>query len=225
MTICLVTDRRRLLRRGAGEREARACLLSQVRYAVEAGVDLIQLRERDLEAAALAALVSDLLAITRRTPTRVVVNDRLDVALAVGADGVHLRGDSIPIADARRLAPAGFLVGRSVHGVAAAAAAGDADYLVAGTVFRSRSKDASHQLLGLDGLRTIASTSPAPVLAIGGITAAHLDAVAAAGAAGIAAIGLFIDGADQGEGGCGAIDLRAVVADARRRFDSVNTAP
>ena len=226
MTICLVTDRRRLVRGGAADADARRCLLEQARCAVEAGVDLIQVRERDLEAAALAALVADLLAITRRTPTRIVVNDRLDVALGAGADGVHLRADSISVADARRLAPAGFLVGRSVHDVAEAAAAADADYLVAGTVFPSRSKEGSHRLLGLDGLRAIVSSVPAPVLAIGGVAAGHLDAVAAAGAAGIAGIGIFMRAADEVEtAGCGAYDLRAVIADARSRFDRVNTAP
>jgi thiamine-phosphate pyrophosphorylase len=226
MTICLVTDRRRLMRAGASDADARRCLLAQARFAVEAGVDLIQIRERDLEAAALAALVSELLAVTRRTPTRIVVNDRLDVALAAGADGVHLRGDSIAIAAARRLAPAGFLVGRSVHDAAAAADAVDADYLIAGTVFPSRSKEPSRQLLGLDGLRAIVSATVVPVLAIGGIAIARLDAVAATGVAGIAAIGAFIGPVDEVDrGGCGAIDLRAVVANARARFDSVNTAP
>jgi thiamine-phosphate pyrophosphorylase len=226
VTICLVTDRRRLVPGAADEADARRCLLSQARLAVAAGVDLIQVRERDLEAAALAALVSELLAITRRTATRIVVNDRLDVALAVGADGVHLRADSIPIGDARRLAPAGFLIGRSVHGVAEAAAAGGADYLIAGTVFPSRSKAAPHRLLGIDGLRAIVSSTPAPVLAIGGITPDRLDAVAATAAAGIAAIGVFMRAADEvATGSCGAIDLRAVVAGARSRFDRVKTGP
>ena len=213
------------MRDGADQADARQCLLAQARFAVEAGVDLIQVRERDLEAAALAALVTDLLAITRRTPTRIVVNDRLDVALVTGADGVHLRADSIAVADARRLAPAGFLVGRSVHGVADAAAAGDVDYLIAGTVFPSRSKDASHRLLGLDGLRAIVASAAAPVLAIGGVAAGHLDAIAAAGAAGIAAIGIFIRASDEVEqAGCRAFDLRAVIGEARRRFDRVNSA-
>jgi thiamine-phosphate pyrophosphorylase len=226
VTICLVTDRRRLVRAGAGAADARDCLLSQARSAVEAGVDLIQVRERDLESAALAALVAELLAITRRTLTRIVVNDRLDVALAVGADGVHLRADSIPIAAARRLAPSGFLIGRSVHGVAEAVEAGDADYLIAGTVFPSHSKDASHRLLGTDGLRAIVRSAAAPVLAVGGITADRLDAVAATAAAGVAAIGFFMRAADGiGTGSCGAIDLRSAVADARSRFDRVKTGP
>src|SRR5437899_11261308 len=100
MNICLVTDRRRLVPASTPDHEARRCLLAQLRHAVHAGVDLIQIRERDLDAAALAVLVRDVLAAARGTPTRVVVNDRLDVALACGADGVHLRSDSISVAAA-----------------------------------------------------------------------------------------------------------------------------
>src|SRR5262249_21250720 len=181
--------------------------------------------EQVLEWPPLAALVSELLAVTRRTPSRIVVNDRLDVALAAGADGVHLRADSIPVAEARRLAPAGFLIGRSVHSAAEAAAARGADYLIAGTVFPARSQGTPPPLLGSDGLRAMVSATPAPVLAIGGITLERLEDVAAAGAAGVAAIGLFIRPGDAADRGCGAIDLRAAVADARRRFDRVNTAP
>ena len=103
MTRCLVTDRRRLCPGSASFAVERRCLLDQVRRAVEDGVELIQVRERDLEAASLAALVTDIMGITRGTSTRVVVNDRLDVALACAADGVHLRADSIPIAAARRI--------------------------------------------------------------------------------------------------------------------------
>src|SRR5262249_61957306 len=126
--------------------------------------------EQVLEWPPLAALVSELLAVTRRTPSRIVVNDRLDVALAAGADGVHLRADSIPVAEARRLAPAGFLIGRSVHSAAEAAAARDADYLIAGTVFPSRSKGTAHPLLGIDGLRAMVSATPPPALALGRLT-------------------------------------------------------
>jgi thiamine-phosphate pyrophosphorylase len=226
VTICLVTDRRRLARSAAADPGRRQCLLAQARFAVEAGVDLIQVRERDLEAAALADSVSELLTVTRGTATRVVVNDRLDVALACGAGGVHLRADSIPIAAARRLAPAGFLVGRSVHTAREAADASDADYLVAGTVFPSASKDLSHRLLGIDGLRAIVAATAVPVLAIGGISLAHVDAVAATGVAGIAAIGLFMQSPGEAhDGGCAATDLRALVSGLRTRFDRVNTGP
>jgi thiamine-phosphate pyrophosphorylase len=221
MTICLVTDRRRLVPAGARDAEARRCVLAQVRFAVDAGVDMIQVRERDLESAALAALVADVLAIARGTPTRIVVNDRLDVALACGADGVHLRGDSIPVAAARRLARAGFLVGRSVHDLQEAAAAAGADYVIAGTVFPSRSKDSGRPLLGVEGLRAIVSAIGVPVLAIGGIRPDRLEDVAASGAAGVAAIDMFIGPGDaSGAAACSAIDLHSIVSGARRRFDT-----
>ena len=192
---------------------------------MDAGIDLIQVRERDLEAGALAALVTELLAVTRDTPTRLVVNDRIDVALACGADGVHLRGDSIPIAAARRLAPAGFLIGRSVHGVDEAIGAVGADYLIAGTVFSSASKPGQTPLLG-EGLRAIAAAVEMPVLAIGGIAGDRINDVAAAGAAGFAAIELFMDSHHGAEvAGCRVVELRQTVKNARSRFDRPNTTP
>jgi len=185
--ICLVTDRRRLAGDGAAAAAGNSCLVAQMRHAVAAGVDLVQVRERDLEAGALAALVAELVGVSRGSATRLIVNDRLDVALACGADGVHLRGDSMPIAAARRLAPAGFLIGRSVHGVDEARAAADADYLIAGTVFRSASKPDPAPLLGVDGLRAIVQAVDRPVLAIGGMAGERIAEAAAAGAAGFAA--------------------------------------
>jgi thiamine-phosphate pyrophosphorylase len=215
--ICLVTDRRRL---------AGGDLAAQVRAAVDLGIDLIHVRERDLEAAALAALVAELLLITNGTSTRLVVNDRLDVALACGADGVQLRGDSIPVAAARRIAPTGFLIGRSVHGVSEAIAAADADYLVAGTVFRSASKAAGTPLLGIEGLRAIVRAVDRPVLAIGGVTDARLGEVADAGAAGLAAIGLFLPSHPDAEVGDRRLaELRQIVKRARARFDRLKTTP
>ena len=228
MTICLVTDSRRLAGVGAADSERRRCLVAQVRFAVDAGVDLIQVRERDLEAMALADWVSNLLAVARGSATRIVVNDRLDVALACGADGVHLRADSMAVAAVRRLAPLGFLVGRSVHTTGEAADGSDADYLIAGTVFPSQSKDLAHRVLGVDGLRAIVAAASVRVLAIGGISLDQLDAVAATGAAGVAAIGLFMHptrGADDSPRACAAIDLRGVVGGIRTRFDRVNTGP
>lgn len=194
MTRCLVTDRRRLCPGARSFADARRGLVEQARRAAAEGIDLIQVRERDLEAADLAALVADVVAITRGSATRVLVNDRIDVALACGADGVHLRADSVPVAEARRLLPAPRLVGRSVHSVREAVAAAGADYLIAGTVFPSASKrTGSAELLGIEGLRAIVDATAVPVLAIGGITPDRIDSVLAAGAAGIAAIGLFID--------------------------------
>jgi thiamine-phosphate diphosphorylase len=227
--ICLVTDRRRLLASDGAPATApgawQACLVMQARHAVDAGVDLIQVRERDLEAGALAALVAELLAVAAHTSTRIIVNDRLDVALACGADGVHLRGDSIPVGAARQLAPAGFLIGRSIHGVEGAMAAADADYLIAGTVFRSASKSAATPLLGVDGLKAIVRAVDRPVRAIGGITSDRIGEIAAAGAAGFAAIGLFMADRAGVEGGCRAAELRQTVKHGRARFDRLNTTP
>jgi thiamine-phosphate diphosphorylase len=224
MTICLVTDRRRLCA-GAGAGPQRACLAAQVRHAVDAGVDLVQVRESGLDAGVLASLITELLAIAKGTQTRIIVNDRIDVALACGAHGVHLRGDSIPIHAARQIAPTGFLIGRSVHRVEEAVAAGDADYLIAGTVFPSASKGAGAPLLGVDGLAAIARAVDRPVLAIGGIDEERLDAVASAGAAGIAAIGLFMAPAEgQGAADCRAASICRIVTRVRSRFDTPGTA-
>ena len=205
MTICIVTDRQRFDPPIDG-------LLAMVREAVGAGADLIQVREPDLEARDLAALVARVLALARGSATRVLVNDRLDVALACGADGVHLRADSVPAADARRIAPAGFLIGRSVHSPGEVDAAGGADYLIAGTVYPTTSKPGGTRWLGPDGLREIVRAAAVPVLAIGGITVDRAGEVGATGAAGIAAIGAFGRAPS------------AAIAGMRHRFDSAKGA-
>jgi thiamine-phosphate diphosphorylase len=212
----LVTDRRRL----AGPvplEEARRCLLRQVRYAVDARIDCIIVRERDLEARDLADLTLAIVKLTRGTSTRVVVNDRVDVALASGADGVHLRSDSIPPAVIRRMTPDGFLVGRSVHGAEEAAAVTGVDYFIAGTVWSSASKQEGHRLLGLDGFSAVVRAVRVPVLAIGGVAIGCVGEVAAAGGAGIAAIGFFMGDADDE---CRAVQLDAIASEARSRFDT-----
>ena len=122
---------------------------STARSVLSDPVDLIHIRERDLEASALADLVSAVLAATHGTAARVVVNDRLDVALATRADGVHLRGDSIAVDAARRIAPADFSSAVPCTARRPAGAA-NADYLIAGTVFPSASKAQDHQLLGVE---------------------------------------------------------------------------
>ena len=189
MILCAITDRRR-------RPVADLC-----RAAVRAGVDFVQLREPDLEAAALLALAVTLVQLTRGTSTRVLVNDRLDVALACGADGVHLRGTSIPPARAREMTAPGFLIGRSVRSAAEAlGAAPYVDYLIAGTVFPSASKPGLREHLGADGLAAIAASVAVPVLAIGGMSMDRIEAVAASGAAGVAAIGLFAGVRRSGSG-------------------------
>ena len=222
---CLVTDRRRLAGAGAGADAWRRCLIAQARFACDARIDLVQVRERDLDGAELAAAVRAIAAVARGSSTRVIVNDRLDVALAAGADGVHLRSDSVAAVDARRMAPPGFLIGRSVHAIDDVTSAQGVDYLVAGTVFPTSSKRDSAPLLGVEGLRAIVRASRVAVLAIGGVTESRVEAVARAGAAGCAAIGLFMsDERAPGGGDCGAIPLEMLVERLRRRFDSVKAA-
>jgi thiamine-phosphate pyrophosphorylase len=226
----MVTDRRRLFSGETSLAAARRCLLEQARYAVAAGIDLIHLRERDLPGADLAALTVDLLAITRGSETRVVINDRIDVAIACGADGVHLRADSISVAAARQLGPRPFLIGRSVHNASETAAAAGADYVVAGTVFASLSKAGLGGLLGTEGLKAVVRAVSVPVLAIGGVSIERAGEVAKAGASGIAAIGLFIGTGPQGTRpqlapACLAVPLRDIADAVRRKFDSGTRAP
>jgi thiamine-phosphate pyrophosphorylase len=230
--MCLVTDRRRL----SGGRDAIDRLVDLVTAAARAGVDVIHIRERDLDARDLGALVRRCVRGVERTGTRVVVNDRADVALASGAHGVHLRGDSIPAGAARSLLPAGAIVGRSVHGVeetSAVSRAGGLDYLIFGTLFETGSKEPNHQLATLDELAAacrVAGAGPPeragvdrqaghgiPVMAIGGITLDRASLVRRAGASGVAGIGLFIPPAGQVVDGY----LQGVVSHLRRTFDSV----
>jgi len=156
-------------------------------------VHLAQIRERDLDGGPLTRLVSACVAAVEGTRTRILVNDRLDVALAAGAHGVHLRADSFSASRVREVAPAPFLVGRSVHSVEealAAALAGGLDYLIFGTVFDTPAK-AGRAPAGLAGLAAVSCATRLPVLAIGGITPARIPEVMAAGASGAAAISMF----------------------------------
>ena len=215
--LCLVTDTGRLCPRASFD-EARRALVTQARHGVEAGIDLIQIRERHLPAAELASLVSAILDVARGSATRVVVNDRLDVALACGAAGVHLPTDSLRASRVRTIAPAGFLVGQSVHGLDEARRIGpEADYVIAGTVFPSMSKPPGHRVLDLVTLTAIVCAVSVPVLAIGGVTLERIPRIAETGAAGLAAIGLFMDG--QADAPCRAMPLVEVAAAARRGFD------
>jgi thiamine-phosphate pyrophosphorylase len=203
-TLCLVSDRKR-----TGGRP----LLDLISEAAAAGVDLIQIRERDMDDRDLIALVRGAIASVRGTDARILVNDRVDIAIASGAAGVHLRADSMAAPRVRALAGGAFIVGRSVHGereAEAAERAGGCDYLIFGAVFPSASKPPDHQSAGLDALGAVCGRVRLPVLAIGGITAARAPAVAAAGAAGIAAIGLF---AEDGH-------LPATVIALHRAFDT-----
>jgi thiamine-phosphate pyrophosphorylase len=195
LTLCLITDRRRLAAAlGFPPERARSALLDQLAGAIAGGVDVIQLRERDLDARDYLSLVRDCRRLASTAATRIVVNDRPDVVLAGGADGVHLREAGIDVEAARRLLPArALLIGRSVHDVAGAKRARSADYMIAGSIFATQSKPGASASMRLDGLRAVISVAEScPVWAVGGISANTVRDVMRCGARGIVAIGAFI---------------------------------
>jgi thiamine-phosphate pyrophosphorylase len=181
-----------------------AALVEKIATLAAAGVDWIQIREKDLPAEQLAALVREALRCTRAQAgadprsTRILVNDRVDVALTEGAAGVHLGESSLPVHEVKRLIRSGvpsrdFLCGVSCHSLegAKSAAAGGADYLFFGPIFATPSKAAFGEPQGVARLAEICGSLAIPVLAIGGITLENAGACFRAGAAGIAAIRLF----------------------------------
>ena len=161
-------------------------VLEYARRAIAAHVDMIQIREKDLPTSQLLDLVCKIRDLASGSKTRVLVNDRLDVALAASVDGVHLPGSGLPAAKVRPLVK---LLGVSTHTLREAVDAERAgsDFIVFGPVFNTPGKRA----VGINALREITSQVKVPVLAIGGITAENAPEVTAAGAAGIAGIRLF----------------------------------
>ena len=210
--ICVVTDRTRLAPSEPLTQQLRS-LVRQARAAAVAGADLLQIREPGLPDALLYRLVEDCREQTLDSSMAIVVNDRLDIALAAGADGVHLKESSIPILEARRLAPEHFLVSVSVHDPKAAGVASraGADFVIFGTMFPTASKAHGHVTASLEGLAAAVAASTVPVLAIGGIDHRHVADVARV-AAGVAAIGWFATTDER--------RLTDVVRQARSSFDS-----
>ena len=171
-----------------------ANILRLIHAAVDAEVPLFQIREKLLSARALYELVVRAVSITRGSKTRLIVNDRVDVARAAGADGVHLTAHSLPADVVRRTWGLEFLIGVSTHSLAEAqgARAGGADFVVFGPVFETESKRAFGPPQGLDKLREVTrELNHFPVLAIGGITLDNIAACLHAGARGVAGISLF----------------------------------
>ncbi|HTV55964.1 MAG TPA: thiamine phosphate synthase [Terriglobia bacterium] len=184
--LCYVTERQGL---------EDGALPGLLREAIDARIDMIQIRERDLGSRELVSLVKDAVSYGRGTATLITVNDRLDVALGTGTAGVHLGGHSLPAACVRAVAPTGFLVGVSCHSIedVLRAEMAGADYVLLGPVFETPSKLVYGRPLGLSLLSEAASRTTIPVYALGGVTVDRAMQCLEAGAAGIAGIRLFQD--------------------------------
>ena len=182
----VITDRHR----------SRLPLIQAIDQAVGAGVDAIQLREKDLDAAELYRLGLRLREITKGR-CLLLVNDRLDIALAVEADGIHLPERGLPIESARRLTANGFLIGRSVHSTIAAqqAEATGADYVELGTIFATASKPGAPPA-GVGVVQAATGVLRIPCLAIGGIDSSNTCDVVRAGASGVAVVGSILGARD-----------------------------
>ena len=193
----MVTDRRRT-----------AALPERVRVAARAGLDLVQVREKDLAGGALLELVREIVRAVEGTPTRVLVNGRPDVACAAGAHGVQLPADGLPVAAVRAAFPQ-LVIGASCHDASEVrtAAVEGASFAVLGPVFATPGKES--RALGAGALAGIARDAGIPVFAIGGIDALTAEVARAAGVHGVAAIRPFL-----GEGAGAAVD--ALRGDGRR---------
>lgn len=189
--LLLVTDRLQTRGRSLSE------VLDQ---AIQAGVPAIQLRERDLPTGELLVLARDIhaMAVSRDIP--LIINDRIDLALALDLAGVHLRSDSVPLSVARRLLGPHRLVGVSTHSVEEVRRANHdgADYIVFGPIFDTPSKRPYGPALGLEQLAEACRQSPVPIFAIGGITRERVCDVRRAGAHGVAVIGALLTREDVG---------------------------
>lgn len=173
--------------------------LEAIGRAAQSGCQLIQLREKDLTAKSLVEFTRAAIKVARPHGARVMVNDRLDVALAAGAEGIHLRVSSIPAREVRAVVNhkglTDFLIGVSTHSLAEAKAAedGSADFIVCGPVYDTPSKRADGAPLGLERFAGVCQSVKIPVLALGGINLSNFREPLQLGAAGIAAVSLFTD--------------------------------
>ncbi len=171
-----------------------------LREAIGAGVPAIQLRERDLSTAELLALAQDIHAMTMARDIPLIINDRIDLALALDLAGVHLRSNSLPLPIARRLLGPHRLIGISTHSVEEVRRANHdgADYIVFGPIFDTPSKRSFGPALGLEQLAEACRQSTVPIFAIGGITCERVRDVRRAGAHGVAVIGALLTREDVG---------------------------
>jgi thiamine-phosphate pyrophosphorylase len=185
------------------------------RRAIAGGADVIQLRDKACDCAYLYRCAEEMRDIARETGVPLIVNDRLDVALQAGADGVHLGQGDMPLKFARRVAPKGFVIGISAGTLKEALDAGrdGADYIGLGPIFPTQSKNDAGKACGLDLLREVKSRVSVPVVAIGGIGAGNAGAVIAAGADGIAVISAVVSQDDVTQAARG---LKEIIRNCRR---------
>jgi thiamine-phosphate pyrophosphorylase len=194
----LISDRR-ALRRIPENTEPEAAQIEVIGKAARAGCQLVQIREKDLNARDLYGLARAAVAASHPHGARVLVNDRLDVAIAAGADGVHLPALSFPASEARAIVLSrglnDFIIGVSSHSLVEArrAEAGGADFIVCGPVYDTPSKRAYGVPIGIESFAEICGSVKIPVLALGGIDLTNFQEPLRRGAAGIAAIRMFAD--------------------------------
>lgn len=188
------------------------------RLAVRGGAGIIQLRDKTLSCGELVAIGREIASVTRKAGATFIINDRLDVALSCGADGVHLGQGDLRPGTARQLAPPGFVIGVSVGTVAEARDAEQegADYIAVSPVFSTGSKDDAGPGLGLGRLRAIRRAVSIPVIAIGGINRGNVKDAIAAGADGVAVISAVVAAPDVA---AAARDLGNRVRECRRERD------
>lgn len=177
-------------------RDGSSGLVARAKAAVRGGSSMVQLRLKDASARELVE-VARLLVAELTVP--IIVNDRMDVAIAAGAAGVHLGADDLPVSAARSAAPKDFIIGSSAGNDAELARVAGADYVGIGPIFGSASKLDAGPAIGVQEFSRLAKLAPMPAVAVGGITAENLSGLFAGGAAGVAVIrAIFADSDPEG---------------------------
>jgi thiamine-phosphate pyrophosphorylase len=199
----LITDRK----------QTKMPLVAAVRLALEGGVRAIQLREKDLPVRELLSLSREMRALTKEFGARLFINDRVDVAIAVSADGVHLGHQSMPAKAVRKIVGKDMLIGVSTHSLdeAKEAEAGGADFITFGPIFNTPSKSNIGKPVGLDALKELKNDINIPIFALGGINSGNIAQVLDAGATGVAMISAVFAAEDIKKASSKLIEIIAII--------------